>query len=468
LLAVGSHLENFSTFDPLEEVDVEMIASTFGRLREAISGDEYDFVCQLTRECCALGRDGFIWVVEQGEPQDLGRFLRCVREIGKLHSAWPDISEAVLFCVKGNALVLNFDMRRFFDVMWFIFAVCIDDEELVTGYALLLHELRPLLMPMFSFSWVQLVGDRRLLHELLVRFPNGQDLFLTLLCDFEATVAKAQDSTNPGVFRKLYDALLRLILVLAHDFPKFLFQVASEIVLYLAPTLLQLRNIILAVYVGPSSPLPNDARRNLLQLPGIDVFVEIPQPLPYLVERFGFSEAVKNVSALSELAERLESQKEGGAIAAFVIFLMNAIVKILPIASIVSSIETTHLYVILSGLIEKLEHEATLMVINSLLDQLRPPSKTTVAAFEVLLALFRNDITSGKVGTPINFSEMLLRAVLERAATPPPHPWGLQLFLCELLENTTHGLWEMPCVLRSKAVERFLQCTKQVFGLASA
>jgi CCR4-NOT transcription complex subunit 1 len=175
LVAVGSPLESFSTFDALEELETEPIASTFGRLREAISGDEYDFVCQVTGECCALGRDGFIWAIEREPPDDFRRFLRCVRETGKLHSAWPDISTAVIFCVRGSSLVLNFDMRRFFDVIWFLLSVCIDDEELVAGYVLLLHELRPLVMPMFGFSWVQLVGDRRLLHELLVRLPNGHD-----------------------------------------------------------------------------------------------------------------------------------------------------------------------------------------------------------------------------------------------------------------------------------------------------
>jgi hypothetical protein len=40
---------------------------------------------------------------------------------------------------------------------------------------------------------------------------------------------------------------MRCVLILAHDFPAFLFQVASEIVLYRPPGFMQLRNLILAV-----------------------------------------------------------------------------------------------------------------------------------------------------------------------------------------------------------------------------
>jgi CCR4-NOT transcription complex subunit 1 len=88
----------------------------------------------------------------------------------------------------------------------------------------------------------------------------------------------------------------------------------------------------------------------------------------------------------------------------------------------------------------------------------------TLVYFQIILALFANDLKTGKVTAPITLAEMILRAALERAATPPPHPWGLRLLVVELLENRGHGLWEMPCVVRSKAVERFLCSAGQAFG----
>jgi CCR4-NOT transcription complex subunit 1 len=359
-------------------------------------------------------------------------------------------------------------MRRFFDVMWFILTVSLNDEEIVTGFVLLLHELRPLIVPMFGFIWVELVTNRRFLHQLILYVCDGSDFLTTLICDFEAAVVVAQDSKNGEVFKKLYHGLLRFILILVHDFPAFVFQVASEIVLFLPPGFLQLRNIILAAASVPV-PLPsNEARRHLLQVPGIEEFTEIPQPFRPLVERLGFAEAIKNMSVFSELTNQFISQKSGSTIGAFVIFLGNMIGKALPIPQIVESIQTTHIYFLLSTLIEKFEYDSNLILLNALLDQLRQPSKNTLIFLKVLLALFRSVVRSGQVTIPINISEILLRVILERTSIPPPHPWGLRLLVCELLENRTHGLWEMPCVARSKDVDGFLRSAAQVLGAVLA
>jgi hypothetical protein len=323
----GSRLESLPTFDPLEDLDVDGISAAFGRLKEAIvsGNDASEFVCQLTGDCCALGRDGLVWLFAREDLELVRQFLRCVREIGKLRALWGDIVAGVTFCVKGNGLVLNYEMRRFFDVIWFILTVSLDDDEIVAGYLLLLHELRPLVVPVFGFAWVGLVADGRFLHQLIVRIPDGSDFLITLICDFEAAVGFAKDSKRVEVFEKLYHGLMRLILILAHDFPAFLFRAASEIVVFLPPGLLQLRNIILAVAPGPVPPPPNEARRHLPEVPGIEDFTEIEQPLEYLVEQLGFAEAIKNMSAFGELANQFKSQKSGSAIGVFGIFLGNMI-----------------------------------------------------------------------------------------------------------------------------------------------
>jgi CCR4-NOT transcription complex subunit 1 len=270
------------------------------------------------------------------------------------------------------------------------------------------------------------------------------------------------------VFEKLYRALVRFVLVLGHDFPAFLSQVAIEVVAYLPSGFWQLRNIILSVHVGPQ-PIPvTEARRNLAQVPGIDTVFELQMPFRYLAERLAFADSIKNISAFGDLVDQLKAQTGENALTAFVVFLTNSIIRSLPMPHILGSIETTHLYFLLSSLIEKFEHDSILVLINALLDQLRQPSKGTLVYFQVLLALFRNDLKSEKMMEPISVAEMLLRAVMERAATPPPHPWGIMLLVVELLENRSHGLWEMPCVVRSKAVERFLRSAGQAFGAALA
>ena len=55
---------------------------------------------------------------------------------------------------------------------------------------------------------------------------------------------------------------------------------------------------------------------------------------------------------------------------------------------------------------------------------------------------------------------MLVRLVLERASTPPPHPHGLKKLVCHLLagkdDPEQENIWQMEFSRNSPAVAKFL------------
>jgi CCR4-NOT transcription complex subunit 1 len=380
-----------------------------------------------------------------------------VKETGNMKSAWMNLSDAIVHCVRGNCLVIKHDMRKFFDVLSTVVRLVGDDLESLNNYAAMLHVMRPLQMPMFSFVWVELATNRQFVFRMV---PNSPDFMTTLLCDFIAAVCFVNENTEP--FERLYRALLRFLLIIAHDFPSFLAAAVPELVTVLSQSFVQIKNIILSAQpTGTRAPPIAEARRALASVPGIDSFVPAQQPFRGLCEQWRFSEAVQNATVFDELVGQFEAKPN--AISAFVVFLGNAGLPNVSMKQILTAIESIHMFYVLSNLIEKSKVDVIVTIVNAVIDQLRYPSRTTLFFYFALLNLFNNErVPKGQL--PLGLNEIILRAVIERAAAPPPHPWGLRLLLSNLLGSS--ALWALPFIKGSDAVTKFLQATAVAFGLS--
>jgi CCR4-NOT transcription complex subunit 1 len=380
-----------------------------------------------------------------------------VKAADLLKECWDSIASALSYCVEGNAMVLKYDMKKYFDVMVGIIPMLCDDDELIGGFAVLLHQMRPLIMPLFTFGWIQLATERHFVYEMLKKEGGQPDIMMTILCDFLSAVVYV--AGNFSVFDRLYKAILRFILFLAHDFPDFLSDYALEIVVLIPTSLTQLRNIVLSVC--PSSVILPVPSKVFPDTSGIDIFSSVQQPLKNLVEQLGFAEIIENGDFSIEAVNQLLKPESGAGLTAFMTFLGNEMASKMDVSEIIDDMENHSAYGIILRLLEKTNGnpEVILLVINGLLDQLRFPCRVTVFFLKILLILFKME--NGK----LEISELILRAVMERAVTPRPHPWGLQVFVREVIENPEVGLWDCPFVIGSDVVRRFLEATAAAFGL---
>jgi CCR4-NOT transcription complex subunit 1 len=365
-----------------------------------------------------------------------------VKAANLLKECWDSIASALSYCVEGNAMVLKYDMKKYFEVM-----LC-GDFDLITGFAALLRQMRHISMPLFTFCWIQLVPERHFVYEMLKKEGGQPDIMMTILCDFLSAVVYVAGNTT--VFDRLYKAILRFILFLAHDFPDFVSDCALEIVVLIPTNLSQLRNIVLSVC--PSSvtvPIPTLLGHE------IDVFFLVQQPLKTLVEQLNFSEIIANKDLNTETVNQLLKPEGGAGLTAFMTFLGNEMCSEVNI----DELENHPSYEIILKLLDKASGnpELILSTVNGMLDQLRFPCRITNFFLKILLILFKKE--KGK----LEISELILRAVMERAVTPRPHPWGLQVFVREVIENPELGLWECPFVIGSDVIRRFLEAT--AFGL---
>jgi CCR4-NOT transcription complex subunit 1 len=350
-------------------------------------------------------------------------------------------------------------MRKHFGVLKTLFAVVFDDVEMVGNYTSLLHSMRPLLMPVFGFAWVELATDRQFLMAMI---SSHADFMTTIICDLIVAVCFLNESASQAVFEKLYRGLLRFLLIIAHDFPLFLATIAPEIVALLPQSFLQVRNLVLSAQPPGIRTLPVlEARTALASVPGIDNFSAGQQPFKSLCDRLRFWEAIQHVDVLNEMAGQFEGKP--GLISAFVVYLSNAGLPSVQLKQILAGLESIQVSVVISNLIEMFvaKPDVVLVLINAMIDQLRYPSRTTLFFYFTLVHLFSNDKNPR---IPAGLNELILRAVIERVSTPSPHPWGLKLLVTNLLGS---GVWALPFVKSSEAVTKFLKATAVAFGLDS-
>ncbi len=115
-----------------------------------------------------------------------------------------------------------------------------------------LQALQPIYFPGFVFSWMSLISHRLFLPQMLIT-PNGEGwpafhrLLLALL-NFAAPFFKA--NTMPKAARGLQQGVLRILLLLLHDFPEFLSAYYFSICEAIPTSCVQIRNVVLSAFPG--------------------------------------------------------------------------------------------------------------------------------------------------------------------------------------------------------------------------
>ena len=457
VLSPDSKLETLPTFDANDGVaNADSLIAIFNKFAELGAQDENrEAMINLAKEGCSHGKDFFVVAFFNGKIEDVKKLIECLKATGCVKTSWSDIAAAITVCIKGNAMVLKMDMTKYYQAMEALLSAIHDDADMLIRYSTLLHELRPLHAPTYAFPWIELATDSRFISGLVAPgSPDGWDAMVTIVCDFICAVTYTCEMNPSTVFQRLYQAFLRFIVILCHDYPDFVASSAPELVILIPSNFTQLHNIILSATPSTVSVTPVEvAIKSIDDVPGIDTFVPSQQPLKSLTEELHFADVANKEHVFSALATQLARRCSTGVIASFVIYITNQQLHGLSLKQ--TTAESTHIYFVLVNLIENLEKnpEATSVLVNVMVDQLTYQSRTTLFFFKALLTLFKS---SHEVSPGFGLNELILRTVLERIMTPPPRPWGLELFIRELFVDPEINLWDRPFVKGSEPVKKLL------------
>lgn len=321
------------------------------------------------------------------------------------------------------------------------------------------HVSQPLVMPGFSFAWLELISHRHFLPNLLL-LPNqkGWNVVLQLLMDhflfLEPYLRKTE--LTPAV-KKLYEGTLRVLLVLLHDFPSFLAGYHLSFCNVIPENCVQLRNIILSA--NPKGMQPPDPFTPNLK---IDLLPEIAQSPLILSNVLGpiedmrihldaFLKDGQRRAFISNLKSLLSKEGSSEVDAA----KMNSLVLCVGIHALARlqnkqiSLSHTPEMDVLQNLME-LDDRGRYICLNAIANQLRYPSSHTHYFSCVMLFLFSESKN-------VAVKEQVTRVLLERLILHRPHPWGLLITFIELIKNQRYNFWNFPFTRCATEIEKVFE-----------
>jgi CCR4-NOT transcription complex subunit 1 len=340
--------------------------------------------------------------------------------------------------------------------------------QLYPAFSIALHQLRPALYPGFGFAWLELISHRCFMPKLLLmKTPKGWLMLERLLVDLLAYLApymsigaKANDA-----LRALYTGTLRVFLVLLHDFPEFLADHHYGLCDVIAPSCIQLRNLVLSAFPR-SMRLPDPFTPNLK----VDLLPEIAQQ-PRILSNFSGALQAANIrhdidlflrtrqtSHLATVRARLSHSPEDIAAGAptYNVPLINSLVLCLGIKAIEETVPPdapvsyAPVMEMFTYLLAHLDSEGRYSLLNAIANQLRFPNAYTYFFSCLLLYLF-SEAKDGSV------QEQVTRVLLERLIVNRPHPWGLLITFIELIQNRAYNFWSHSFIKCAPEIERLFE-----------
>ncbi|KAF2458071.1 CCR4-Not complex component, Not1-domain-containing protein [Lineolata rhizophorae] len=318
----------------------------------------------------------------------------------------------------------------------------------------------------FSFAWLMLISHRIFMPALLRRAdPAGWDLYTQLmesLLNFVGELVKPVEYSAQA--RDYYRGVLRVLLVLHHDFPEFLaenhFRLCNSIPVHCT----QLRNLIVSAYPSSFPELPDpftaglkvDRLEEIRKAPIIRGDIERP------LARAGIRDAVdsylheeSNESSMEKICKAVSSPARAETGFAFTpvkvdTVLLNALVLYIGTDALNAPTSTNATFVkssphakLLEGLSKGLRPEGRYHFISAIVNQLRYPNSHTHYFSYALLHIFGSPTNEQDA---LDVQQQVTRVLLERLLVHRPHPWGLIITLLEILKNPAYQFWDLPFV----------------------
>lgn len=336
-----------------------------------------------------------------------------------------------------------------------------DDPQVIVAIVGALTACSPTASPAFAFSWLQLISSKELLPNLLsLKTRYGWPLFrhlMTRMLDFLGQFLRDPPKILSTGVSILYNGMLRVLLVLLHDFPEFLCSYHMTFCEVIPANCVQLRNLVLASF-PKDMRLPDPLNPDL----NVDEVLEMsPQPLilsDYMrhLDQFGIRVTLDKV-----LLEGFESGfdvksllKVRGGISGDRRYNPNVIAAVVMYAGEFGierggRLEGTWVELI-RRLVQELEPEGRHLALLGIANQLRFPNKHTMFFSRLVLSFFLEF-------TDETLKEHLTRVLIERLIANRPHPWGLLITFVQLIKKREYNFWGYEFVRCAPEIEQLFE-----------
>ena len=343
--------------------------------------------------------------------------------------------------------------------------------------------MAPRLFPEFTYSWLMLISHRGFMPTLLrlpyskVSFDTFFQTYCTDCCEgwepfatlIEAALSYICQFLKPSMITPLaidlYRGILRIILILHHDFPEFLAENHFRLCNAIPRHCTQLHNLVLSAYPSSFPELPNPFYAGL-KVDRVDGIRKAPvvagDPMKSLIRE--------------NIKEALDASLRGGDISGErVTYLANAVYITTPGGSAVNTslIHALVLYIgqsaiasagetggqaftsnsphasLMEKLARELDPEPRYYFLSAMAHQLRYPNSHTHYFSYAILDLFGTGVADQQ---DLEVRQQITRVLLERLHVIKPHPWGLVITMLELIKNPEYSFFQLPFILASPGV----------------
>ncbi|KAJ9471767.1 General negative regulator of transcription subunit 1 [Diplonema papillatum] len=357
-------------------------------------------------------------------------------------------------------------------------------NQFLTHVCEMLLMLSPKRCPGFAFAWLDLISHRLFMPKLMTTLRDRFYHLLEAAFDFMAPTIAFVEFTEPQ--RLFYKALLRIFMVIHHDFPQFFYTYHLPLCNIIPSTCYQLKHAVLSA--RPKRPLPEpylmfkmdrsglmgpnlledyvgkvlQRRKDALSKQNVDGLIQAPASPEAVLE--GASAIVQVLEA--ERAEEIRRLKEAGTwsdaanwptynlplIGAFV----GRLVEVgLSTANSSQPVEErqTNCFNLMQAVISRLGIEGKYRVLGAMADNLREPNLHTYFFSDLLLKIYLNE-PDELSGTQELVVKVLVERILEHTNL---YLWGVIGTWVEIGENPQYKFWQKQFVVQQPNMKRFFE-----------
>lgn len=333
-----------------------------------------------------------------------------------------------------------------------------DWKKMLLKMADRLQALGPAMLPGFIYGWLGIISHRVFLTEIMKLEGEGWDAYTTLvkqLLEFVGEFLKAVELSDTS--SKLYESTVKFLVMLEHDYPRYVAANSVKLLASIPPHCTQLINIVLVASTITKMPDPFSSGLN----------VDNSEHPPYELENC--SEYLRSIGLLDIINSALENGPSEDAVA----HMAHAITRTegktgfghQPVHATLATIDAITTYIgnrwmcataperhfdpaapnvaILSMLVHELGPEPRHYLLLSMVNHLRAPNTDVEFFGKLILHIFGQ-------GPPdpeeMEIREQITRVLLERLIGFWPHPWGLLTTVVELVKNEKYMFFEMPFI----------------------
>jgi len=358
----------------------------------------------------------------------------------------------------------------------------VPDREILLAFAGNFLTMGPRYFPGFAYSWFMLVAHRFFMSSLL-KLPHddvcpsfrlghpyantlkGWEPFAKIMTEALSYVSKSfQPATLSAWTLDIYRGLLRILLILHHDFPEFLAENHFQLCNAVPPHCTQLHNLILSAYPSSFPELPNpfviglkvDRLEETRKAPRIAGDFASPLVSAEVKDIVDASLRSANIptETILRLADSAYVHNDNG-VSVDSTLLHSLVIYIGQSATAASSqrggqpfVSDSPQALLLTRLAKEMQPDALYFLLCAMTNQLRYPNSHTQYFSYALLHLFGTESAQES----LDMRQQITRVLLERLHVVKPHPWGLVVTMLELFKNPDYSFWQLPFVKHSPAV----------------